>query len=105
MGRHSAAEIGMLGARSIDAVAEHLGEKPYFMGAEPTGVDASLFAFAAGVLCPRFETPLRSAAERHANLKQYVGRMTGRYYPEMGEIAGCKAENGGQGTQDAGQPG
>jgi glutathione S-transferase len=100
MGRHSSAEIAALGVRSIDAIAEHLGQKPFFMGAEPTGVDASLFAFAAGALCPRFETPLRSAAERHENLKQYVGRMTGRYYPEFGEIAGCRAEDGGQRTED-----
>jgi hypothetical protein len=61
------------------------------MGAEPTGIDATIFAFVAGLLCPAFETPLRTAAERHDNLRTYVGRMTARYYPELGEIAGCKA--------------
>jgi len=35
------------------------------MGAEPKGLDATAFAFVAGVLCPLFDTPLRSAAERH----------------------------------------
>ena len=91
MGRHSRAEIVALGTRSIDAIADFLGAKPYFMGAEPTGVDATIFAFGAGILCPVFETPLRSAAERHDNLKRYVGRMTARYYPDYSEIAGCKA--------------
>jgi hypothetical protein len=43
------------------------------------------------VLCPLFDTPLRSAAERHENLKRYVGRMTARFYPDQVEIAGCKA--------------
>jgi glutathione S-transferase len=91
MGRHSRDEIVALGARSIDAIADYLGEKPYFFGAEPTGVDATMFAFAAGLLCPRFETPLRSAAERHDNLKRYVGRMAARYYPDLSEFAGIKA--------------
>jgi glutathione S-transferase len=91
MGRHSQDEITALANRSIDAIADQLGTKPYFMGAESTGVDATMFAFAAGVLCPVFEAPLQTAARRHDNLKRYVGRMGARYYPELGEIAGCKA--------------
>jgi hypothetical protein len=42
-------------------------------------------------LCPLFETPIRTIAERHDNLKRYVGRMTARFYPDLEEIAGCKA--------------
>jgi glutathione S-transferase len=91
IGRHSPAEITALATRSIDAIADQLGAKPFFVGAEPTGVDATMFAFVAGVLCPRFDTPLRAAAERHDNLRRYVGRMTARYYPDLAEIAGCKA--------------
>jgi glutathione S-transferase len=91
MGRHTTAEIVALATRSIDAMADYLGSKPFFMGAEPLGVDATMFAFAAGVLCPVFDTPIRIAAERHDNLKRYVGRMTARFYPALGEIAGVKA--------------
>ena len=91
IGRHSHDEIFALGMRSVDATADYLGTKPFMMGAEPTGLDATAFAFVAGVLCPLFDTPLRSAAERHENLKQYVGRMTDRFYPDQVEIAGCKA--------------
>jgi len=91
MGRHKPAEIVALGTRSIAAIAEFLGSKPFFLGSEPAGVDATIFAFVAGTLCPRFDTPLRTAAERHDNLRRYVGRMTARYYPDLGEIAGCKA--------------
>jgi len=91
MGRHSTAEIVALATRSIDAIADYLGSKPFFMGAEPLGVDATMFAFAAGVLCPVFDTPIRTAAERHDNLKRYIGRMTARFYPALGEIAGVKA--------------
>jgi glutathione S-transferase len=91
IGRHSRTEIAELGTRSIDAMADYLGQKPYFMGSEPTGVDATIFAFAVAALCPVFETPMRTAAEKHDNLKRYVGRMTARYYPDRSEMAGCKA--------------
>jgi glutathione S-transferase len=91
MGRHSRSEIVALGTRSIDAIADFLGSKPYFMGSEPTGVDATMFAFVVAGLCPVFETPVRTATEKHDNLRSYVGRMTARYYPERSEMAGCKA--------------
>ena len=61
------------------------------MGMEPTGADATMFPFVANALCPVFDSPMRAAAERHDNLRRYVGRMTLRYYPEMPEMAGCKA--------------
>src|SRR5262245_4490917 len=90
-GRHSPEEIVMLGTRSINATADFLSAKPYMMGTEPTGLDATAFAFIVGILCPLFATPLRSAAERHDNLRKYVGRMTMRFYPDRSEMAGCRA--------------
>src|SRR6266545_3940036 len=65
--------------------------RPFIVGAEPTGVDATIFALTASVLCRAFDSPLRTAAERHDSLRRYVGRMAARYYPDLGEIAGCKA--------------
>jgi len=91
IGRHSHAEIVTLGCRSVDALADYLADKPFFMGREPTGIDATLFSFVAGALCPRFKSPVRDVAEKHDNLRRYVGRMTARYYPGYNEIAGCKA--------------
>jgi glutathione S-transferase len=91
MGRHNTDEMGALGARSVEAVAQWLSDKPFFMGGEPTGVDATTFAFVAGTLCPLFESAARRAAERHDNLRRYVGRMTARFYPDFSEIAGCQA--------------
>jgi glutathione S-transferase len=91
IGRHSHAEIVALGYRSIDAIANYLAGKSFFMGSEPTGIDATIFAFVAGALCPLFTSPVRDVAEKHDNLRRYVGRMTARYYPDYTEIAGCKA--------------
>ncbi|WP_108682200.1 glutathione S-transferase family protein [Methyloceanibacter sp. wino2] len=86
IGRHSDAEIVELGTRSLDAAAAFLGQKTYMMGEELSGLDATAFAFLAGALCPIFETPLRTAAERHDNIKAYVGRITERFYPDYGEL-------------------
>jgi glutathione S-transferase len=91
IGRHSPDEILALATRSIDAIADCLGDKPFFMGSEPTGVDATMFAFACAVLCPHFESRARAAAERRNNLSPYGGRMTARFYPDLKELAGCKA--------------
>ena len=66
--------------------ATFLADKPFMMGAEPTGLDATGFAFIGGTLCPAFETKLRDAVERHDNLKDYVGRMAERFYPEQTEM-------------------
>ncbi|MEM7398211.1 MAG: glutathione S-transferase family protein [Pseudomonadota bacterium] len=86
MGRHNDEEIVMLGTRSLDAAADFLGNKTFMMGHEPSGLDATAFAFLAGALCPLFETPLRTAVERHDNIKAYVSRMAERYYPDLAEF-------------------
>jgi glutathione S-transferase len=92
MGRHSQADIARLGTRSVAAIADYLGTKPFFMGEQPTSVDATIFAFVSGVLCPTFHSPLQQAAWSRDGLRRYVGRMTARFYPEYKQIAGCEAQ-------------
>jgi glutathione S-transferase len=87
MGRHRPEEIAELGRRDIDALAAMLGDKPYLTGETPCGADATVFAFAMGMLCPTFETPTRLAAQRHANLVAYRDRMLARFYPELAKAA------------------
>ncbi len=89
--RHSPDEILALGTRSVTAIADFLGNKPFFMGDEPTGVDATMFSFTVAGLCPHFTSRSRAEAERHDNVRRYVGRMTARFYPGLEELAGCKA--------------
>ena len=82
LGRHAPAEIAQLGIRSIDALAVLLGDKPWLMGAAPSAVDATALGMLACVLTPFFDTPLRRAAQAHANLTAYVGRLMASHYPE-----------------------
>jgi glutathione S-transferase len=82
IGRHSIEEITDIAERSFASLSKLIGDKPYLTGQRPCGADASVFGLVAGVLSPLFETPVRRAAERHANLVDYRDRMMARYYPE-----------------------
>lgn len=93
IGRHSRAEIAELARRAIDSIADHLGGKPYLMGEQPCGADATMFAFVAGLLCPEFPSLLQESAMRHDNLKRYVQRMAARYYPELDTVAGLPQDS------------
>ena len=79
-GRHSAPEVGRIGERIVGALAEQIGEGPYFFGAEPATIDATAYAFATGILDAPFDGPVRDAAARKANLKAYVDRIKDRYW-------------------------
>lgn len=82
-GRHSRPEIEQLGKASLDALAAILGSKPFLFGAEPSGADATAYAFVESALCDLFETPIRTHAEAHATLVDYRLRMRARFYPEL----------------------
>lgn len=78
-GRHSREEGLAIGREAIDALAAHLGDKPYMMGDEPTGLDATAYPMLLGNLAPAFTTDLRGYVEVHANLMGYVERMRERF--------------------------
>jgi glutathione S-transferase len=83
LGRHAKEDIVRLATRGIEAIADQLGDKPYLMGANACGADATVFAFVAGFLSPPFESPLRAAAERRANLVAYRDRGMRLWFPQL----------------------
>ena len=83
LGRHSDAEIAELAERSLGALSDFLGDKPYLMGERACGADATMFAMLAGILTPFFESRLRDLALGHRNLAAYAERMMRLYYPEF----------------------
>ncbi len=87
LGRHSDTEIAELAGRSLGALSDFLGDKPYLMGERACGADATMFAMLAGILTPFFESRLRDLALGHRNLAAYVKRMMQFYYPEFGRRA------------------
>lgn len=83
IGRHSHDEIAELADRSLTSLSIILGDKPYVMGENPTGVDATAAAMTAAMLTPFFTGEIRRRAERHANLTAYRDRMFAQYYPDF----------------------
>ncbi|MGO4302571.1 glutathione S-transferase family protein [Cupriavidus sp. RAF12] len=83
LGRHSDEDAAAMAIQGVTSIASILGDKPYLMGDRPCGADATLFAFAASLLCPMFETPIRTAAASYPNLQAYLARMRAQFYPEF----------------------
>jgi glutathione S-transferase len=87
LGRHSPAEIGELGARSLASLSTLLGEQPYLFGAEPKAADATAFAMVAAAAVPLFAGPLADAAQSDRRLMAYRDRMLRRFYPDFAAAA------------------
>ena len=80
IGRHSRDEIYQLGKDDLKAIAVSLGEQKFFMGDQPTSIDASLYGLLANILFVPVESPLKKAAETWPNLRSYCERMREKYY-------------------------
>lgn len=83
IGRHSKTEIYQLANQDIKALSDFLGDKSYFMGAQPTSLDASAFAILSNILEPPLRSPLKDYARKLPNLVAYNRRMGERYFPDF----------------------
>lgn len=81
--RHSADEVMEMGAADFAAIAELLGDQPYFLGDRPRTVDCTVFAFAEAVLGFPIDSPLKAAASKHANLAAYRQRIRDRWFKDL----------------------
>ncbi len=86
-GRHSEQELERIATYGYNQIAAYLGDKPFLMGARPCGADAMVFATVGSALCPLFQSPVRTAVEKHANLVAYRDRCLARWYPEIEDTA------------------
>lgn len=80
MGRHARDEIVVIGKKDLTAAADFLGDKAFFMGAQPSSLDAAAYAFLANVLWVPVESPLKAHARQYPRLEAYCRRMKARYY-------------------------
>jgi glutathione S-transferase len=83
LGRHAREEVLTMGYKTIDALAEILGTKKYFLGSEPSSVDATAFAFLANILYYPYDDPFKTHVKQRANLKVYCELMGKLFYPEL----------------------
>ena len=82
LGRKPRTQVVAACTRIVDALADQLGDGPYFWGDKPTTYDATVYAFARGVLCPAFDNELRKHAATKKNLAQYADRLTEKFWKD-----------------------
>jgi glutathione S-transferase len=85
--RHSDAEIVESALRDWRAILTLMGDRRFFFGDEPTGIDAVVFgALATSVLTP-IESPIRDFLRSKPARVAYAERMRERFFPELGTAA------------------
>ena len=82
-GRHSLDEVIYLGSKSIDALAEILGNNPYFLGGKPTSVDATAFSFIANLLMSPVDDALKQHVLKSKAVIAYCNRMWDEFYADF----------------------
>lgn len=82
MGRHPQEVIIEQGKADLAAVAELLGERPYFLGDRPSSIDACVFGFLGVTLYVAGDNPLYRHGASFGNLMRYCERTRKRYFPE-----------------------
>ena len=80
VGRHTTGEIYALGCADLTALSDFLADKPFFLGADPTALDATAYAFLVNLLWVPIDSPLTRHARSFANFIAYVKHMKQRYY-------------------------
>ena len=82
IGRHEEKDITAMGKADLDAASTFLGDRAYFLGDEPCGLDACVFGFLGVTIYVKGDNPLYRHAASLANLAAYTERMRARYFPE-----------------------
>lgn len=78
-GRLDAATLYARARADIDALADFLGDKPFFMGARPRSIDAGVLCMLRQVIDAPFDTDVKRHAAGKPNLLAYMARMNARY--------------------------
>jgi glutathione S-transferase len=88
--RHSPEEIVAMGRADVDALAEWLGEREWFIVDRPTKVDASAFGLLAATIRSPMATPVASYARSKPNLVAFVDRVMTRFFAEGATAAAAE---------------
>jgi glutathione S-transferase len=82
LGRHRPNEIYAMGRQDLQAVADHLGDRPFLTGEQLTTIDAVAYGFIANILYVPFETELKRMLEDLPTLVTYCDAMEQGLQPD-----------------------
>jgi len=75
MGRLPPEKVYARAADDIDALADFLGDKPYFMGDTPRTIDANVLSLLKHIADAPFDFPTRDHVRSKPNLMAYIARF------------------------------
>ena len=79
-GEHSRDEIVAWAKADLTAISVLLGRKPFFLGDEPSGIDATMYGFLIQQLWIPWESPVKQHALELGNLDAFCQRMKQRFW-------------------------
>src|SRR6185436_3543571 len=79
-GRHAPEEIDRMGRAIVAAVGDYVGDGPFFFGAKPASIDATIYAFLVSLVDAPFAGAAKDEVNARPNLVAYVERMKKRYW-------------------------
>ena len=82
MGRHSSEEIIQIICADFQALSDFLADKPFFMGEQPTTLDATAYAYVGNFIKPPYGSPIVDYVLQRSNLCQHYERMTQQFFSE-----------------------
>ncbi|MRG93480.1 glutathione S-transferase family protein [Polyangium spumosum] len=82
MGRHTREEVFAMGRSLVDAAADLLGDKRFFLDDEPSTIDATAYGMLAPILFAPAESPVKARALERANLVAFCERIRGAYWAD-----------------------
>ena len=87
IGKHNKEEIYAIGEKDLRSMSAFLNAKEFFMGAEPTTIDCTMFGLLSCLLHTAENSPLAKVVnEDLKNLVDFCGRMKVNFWPDWNEL-------------------
>jgi glutathione S-transferase len=80
VGRQPLPELVATSNKQLDALAEQIGDGPYFWGDKPTTLDATAYAFVGTFLCSAFDNDIHKHLVKTKNLVAYHDRINAKFW-------------------------
>ncbi|MEG4496754.1 MULTISPECIES: glutathione S-transferase family protein [unclassified Microcoleus] len=80
MGRHSSDEIIQITCADFQALSDFLTDKPFFMGNQPTTLDATAYAYIGNFIKAPYTSPIVDYVLQISNLCQHYERMSQQFF-------------------------
>jgi glutathione S-transferase len=80
MGQHTRQDVIDFAKADLEALSDLLGEKEFFLGDQPTSLDATMYGFLVNLIWVPWNSPLKEYGLSLENLVRFCERMKKRYW-------------------------